>query len=72
MSILNLLLQDGRIYCRECLCQIPPTFLACPACHGFVREHGHWVAPTPAEKSSRVSESEQPLLFENSAYEYPT
>jgi len=72
MSTLNLLLQEGRIYCRECLCQISPTFLACLACHGWVRERGHWVAPNPAENSSRASDSEQPLLFENGVYEYPT
>lgn len=71
MNALNLLLQDGRIYCRECLCQIPATFLACPACHGFVRERGHWVVPAPGGKPPRAPDSEQPLLFENGCRFYP-
>jgi len=70
MSALNLVLLNGHIYCRECLAQIPATFLACPVCAGFVREKGHWAAPTPPPEPARA-DGEQPLLFDTSAPEYP-
>ena len=70
MSALNLVLLNGHIYCRECLVQIPDTFLACPICYGLVRERGHWVAPAPTPKSS-MEDEEQPLLFDTGAPEYP-
>ena len=70
MSALNLVLLNGHIYCRECLVQIPDTFLACPVCAGFVREKGQWVAPTPAPKPP-PEDKEQPLLFDLRTQEYP-
>jgi hypothetical protein len=69
MSVLNLLLQDGRIYCRECLVQIPATFLACPICYGLVRDHGQWISPE-STSSPREPEEQQILLFTN-PQEYP-
>ena len=70
MSTLNLVLHPGHIYCRECLMQIPATFLFCPCCDGFVREGDQWVPPAPALKSPPADE-EQPLLFDTRAPEYP-
>ena len=69
MSTLNLLLQDGRIYCRECLVQIPATFLFCPICYGLVQEKGQWVAPKNSPLQ-RESEEQQTFLFPH-MQEYP-
>ena len=69
MSALNLVLHPGHIYCRECLVQIPATFLFCPVCAGFVCENGHWVALASTPKPP--TEEEQPLLFDLAAPEYP-
>ena len=68
MSALNLVLHPGHIYCRECLVQIPATFLACPVCCGLVRENGRWVAP--AREPEPTPTPEQPRLFAAEA-EYP-
>jgi hypothetical protein len=70
MSALNLVLHPGHIYCRECLEQIPATFLFCPRCCGFVRDGNQWVALAPAPLRPPEGE-EQPLLFDMSTQEYP-
>jgi hypothetical protein len=70
MSLLNLLPVAGRIYCRECLCQIPATYLACPACAGYVKDSfGRWIMPAASPKNQAESAEEQTPLF--SAQEYP-
>ena len=70
MSALNLVLHPGHIYCRECLMQIPATFLFCPCCNGFVRDGEQWVAPAPAPKPP-LQDKEQPLLFDTGTQGYP-
>ena len=63
MSALNLVLHPGHIYCRECLMQIPATFLFCPVCNGFVREGNEWVAPPSSPPPLPGLEEQQALLF---------
>jgi hypothetical protein len=62
MSVLNLVLHPGHIYCRECLVQIPATFLFCPQCHGLVRVQDEWVAPE-SRSPPREPKEQQILLF---------
>jgi hypothetical protein len=69
MSALNLVLLNGHIYCRECLVQIPDTFLACPICYGLVRVRNQWVVPED-NLPPWEPEGQQILLFP-SMHEYP-
>jgi hypothetical protein len=62
MSALNLVLLNGHIYCRECLVQIPDTFLACPVCYGLVRDRGEWVAPESSPPRWEPQEQQIPLF----------
>lgn len=63
MSALNLVLHPGCIYCRECLRQIPATFLFCPCCYGFVRDGHAWVTPLLSAPRLPEPEEQQNLLF---------
>ena len=64
MGVLNLFLQEGRIYCRKCLCQIPATFLVCPVCAGLVQEPSEGVTPPLAKPP-------QPYAEQHAEAEYP-
>jgi len=70
MSTLNLVLHPGHIYCRECLMQIPATFLACPVCYGLVRAGEQWIAPAVTLQQPPEREEQQIWLFPR-AQEYP-
>ena len=70
MSTLNLVLHPGHIYCRECLVQIPDTFLFCPGCYGFVRDGHAWVTP-PVHDPPLSGPEEQDLLLFPPAPEHP-
>jgi hypothetical protein len=70
MTSSKTLQQAGHIYCRECHTAIPPGWLGCPACAGFVKKCGHWVAPNGLRPKAQPDE-EQPSLFAFELPEYP-
>jgi hypothetical protein len=70
MSCSKTLTVGSRPYCPECHTPIPDGWLGCPACAGFVKKCGHWVAPSRLRPKAQPDE-EQPSLFAFELPEYP-